>query len=129
MLKPKSPFIVVESNTEAECAPRHIPQLEVRFDEGEAQQLASVFKALSHPVRLQILDLISQGGGEVCICDIESRFDLSQPTLSHHVKVLREAGLIDSEQNNVWVFHRVNSVTLQAVHNLLSQLIVGHEDS
>jgi ArsR family transcriptional regulator, arsenate/arsenite/antimonite-responsive transcriptional repressor len=123
MNKPTSPFIEIQARAEDQCNPRHMPELELRFDEMQAEQFATIFKALSHPVRLQILDLISQGGGEVCVCDIESHFALKQPTLSHHIKVLREAGLIQSEQNRVWIFHRINPTTLESVHSLLSQLL------
>lgn len=122
MNKPTSPFISIESLDKEQCSPRTIPDLALRIDETYAEQLSIVFKALSHPVRLQILDLISQGGGEVCVCDIDSHFGLSQPTLSHHIKVLREAGLIQSEQNGVWIFHRINPTALETVNTLLSQL-------
>ena len=117
MGKPNSPFVA--ENTSETCTPRNQPDLQLRLDETQADQMATLFKALSHPVRLQILDLISQGGGEVCICDLEHHFDLTQPTLSHHVKVLREAGVIQSEQNRVWIFHRIDLTTLQQMHELL----------
>lgn len=119
MDKPISPFAAeVESET---CSPRCNPDLQLRLDAMQADQLAGLFKALSHPVRLQMLDLISQGEGEVCVCDLERHFDLTQPTLSHHIKVLREAGLIQSEHNRVWVFHRTNVSTLQQMRDLLGQ--------
>jgi ArsR family transcriptional regulator, arsenate/arsenite/antimonite-responsive transcriptional repressor len=75
--------------------------LQPRIQHSEAETYAVIFKALSHSVRVQILDLISQGGGEVCGCDIERHFDLTQPTISHHLKVLRDAGLITSESRGV----------------------------
>lgn len=121
MDKPISPF-AVEVELEG-CSPRCNPDLQLRIDEMKADQLAGLFKALSHPVRLQMLDLISQGEGEVCVCDLERHFDLTQPTLSHHIKVLREASLIQSEQNRVWVFHRANISTLQQMRDLLEQFI------
>ncbi|MBZ0306774.1 MAG: metalloregulator ArsR/SmtB family transcription factor [Anaerolineae bacterium] len=89
----------------------------------QADELTALFKALSHPVRLQMLDLISQGEGEVCVCDLEHHFDLTQPTLSHHIKVLREAGLIQSEQNRVWVFHRIDPDRVRQIRNVLSLFI------
>src|SRR5688572_22333414 len=103
MKKPSSPFVSDPLLEDAKCPTRFPPDLEPRFNENAAETAANIFKALSHPVRVQILDLISQGEGEVCICDIERHFDLTQPTLSHHVKVLRDAGLIQSEQNRVWI--------------------------
>jgi ArsR family transcriptional regulator, arsenate/arsenite/antimonite-responsive transcriptional repressor len=121
MDKPISPF-TPEAELAA-CSPRCHPDLQLRFDDSNTEQFAAVFKALSNPVRLQMLDLISQGGGEVCVCDLEAHFDLTQPTLSHHIKVLREAGLIQSEQNRVWVFHRIDPEGMRQVQNFLSLLI------
>ncbi|MBK8023497.1 MAG: winged helix-turn-helix transcriptional regulator [Chloroflexi bacterium] len=73
------------------------PDLSLRLGDTESEQFALAFKALSNPIRLQMIDLISQGGGQICGCDIEAHFDLSQPTISHHLKVLRDAELIASE--------------------------------
>ena len=95
------------------------PDLHLRLGEAEVEQYAEAFKALSNPIRLQIIDLISQGGGQICACDIERHFDLTQPTISHHLKVLREAGLIDSEPRGVWVMHRINASMLIALQGLL----------
>ena len=79
----------------------------------EATKLAQMFKALSHPVRLQIVALLSRYGGQVCVCDIEAQFDLKQPTISHHLKVLRQAGLIESVQHGLWVYYYVRPAALQ----------------
>jgi len=95
------------------------PDLRLRLGTAESEQFALAFKALSNPVRLQIIDLISQGGGQICGCDIERHFDLTQPTISHHLKVLRDAGLISSEARGVSVFHRLNSSMLTALQGLL----------
>ncbi|MFD0250298.1 ArsR/SmtB family transcription factor [Streptomyces sp. NPDC127113] len=76
------------------------------LDEGQAVELAKVFKALGDPVRLRLLSLIaSRAGGEVCVCDLTPAFDLSQPTISHHLKLLRQAGLIDCERRGTWVYY------------------------
>ncbi|MET8901419.1 metalloregulator ArsR/SmtB family transcription factor [Streptomyces sp. NPDC004538] len=76
------------------------------LDEGQAVELARVFKALGDPVRLRLLSLIaSRAGGEVCVCDLTPAFDLSQPTISHHLKLLRQAGLIDCERRGTWVYY------------------------
>jgi ArsR family transcriptional regulator len=78
------------------------------LDEGKAAELAKVFKALGDPVRLRLLSLIaSRAGGEVCVCDLTPAFDLSQPTISHHLKLLRQAGLIDCERRGTWVYYWV----------------------
>ncbi|MGW5433526.1 ArsR/SmtB family transcription factor [Streptomyces sp. NPDC004059] len=78
------------------------------LDEDQAAELAKVFKALGDPVRLRLLSLIaSRAGGEVCVCDLTPAFDLSQPTISHHLKLLRQAGLIDCERRGTWVYYWV----------------------
>ncbi|MEX3105117.1 MULTISPECIES: helix-turn-helix transcriptional regulator [unclassified Streptomyces] len=69
---------------------------------------ARTFKALGDPVRLRLLSMIaSRSGGEVCVCDLTPAFDLSQPTISHHLKLLRQAGLIDCERRGTWVYYWV----------------------
>ncbi|WP_344406091.1 metalloregulator ArsR/SmtB family transcription factor [Streptomyces longisporus] len=79
------------------------------LDEDQAAELAKVFKALGDPVRLRLLSMIaSRGeGGEVCVCELTPAFDLSQPTISHHLKLLRQAGLIDCERRGTWVYYWV----------------------
>ena len=98
------------------------PTLELRVQTDEAEAFATMFKALSHPVRVQIFDLISQGEGETCACDIERHFELTQPTISHHLKVLRDASLITSEGRGVWVHHRVNAGQVNAMRDLLARM-------
>ncbi|MDQ0405170.1 metalloregulator ArsR/SmtB family transcription factor [Streptomyces sp. NBC_01723] len=76
------------------------------LDEDQALEPAKVFKALGDPVRLRLLSIIaSRAGGEVCVCDLTPAFDLSQPTISHHLKLLRQAGLIDCERRGTWVYY------------------------
>jgi len=91
------------------------------IDDASAAGLAQVFKALGDPVRLRLVSLIGgRAGGEVCVCDLTSAFDLSQPTISHHLKVLREAGLIDSERRGTWVYYRLVPAALERMAGLLS---------
>jgi ArsR family transcriptional regulator, arsenate/arsenite/antimonite-responsive transcriptional repressor len=91
------------------------------IDEASAAVLAPVFKALGDPVRLRLLSLIgARDGGEVCVCDLTSAFDLSQPTISHHLRVLREAGLIDSDRRGTWVYYRLVPAALARMAGLLS---------
>jgi Predicted transcriptional regulators len=72
----------------------------------QAVDLARVFKALSDPVRLRLFSLIaSRRGGQVCVCDLTPAFEVSQPTISHHLKLLRQAGLIDCERRGTWVYY------------------------
>lgn len=85
-----------------------------------ATELAAVFKALSDPVRLRLLSLVaSHTGREACVCDISDGFDVTQPTISHHLKVLREAGLLSSERRGSWVYYRVEPAALQQLSTLL----------
>ncbi|MBB3053013.1 ArsR family transcriptional regulator [Prauserella isguenensis] len=73
----------------------------------QADELALAFKALADPVRLRLLSLIaSHAGGEACVCDLTGTFDLTGPTISHHLKVLRESGLVTSERRATWVYYR-----------------------
>ena len=90
-------------------------------DEASAAGLAQVFRALGDPVRLRLVSLIgARAGGEVCVCDLTSAFDLTQPTISHHLKVLREAGLIDSERRGTWVYYRLVPAALERMAAVLS---------
>ncbi|MEV4446491.1 MULTISPECIES: ArsR/SmtB family transcription factor [Streptomyces] len=76
--------------------------------EKQAVELAKAFKALGDPVRLRLLSMIaSREGGEVCVCELTPAFELSQPTISHHLKLLRQAGLIDCERRGTWVYYWV----------------------
>ncbi|MFI9080312.1 ArsR/SmtB family transcription factor [Streptomyces sioyaensis] len=85
------------------CCPR---LLTTPLDEEQAVELAKVFKALGDPIRLRLLSMIaSRQGGEVCVCDLTPAFELSQPTISHHLKLLRQAGLIDCERRGTWVYY------------------------
>ena len=96
------------------------------IDEAAAAGLAQVFRALGDPVRLRLVSLIgAREGGEVCVCDLTSAFELSQPTISHHLKVLREAGLIDSQRRGTWVYYRLVPDALERLAALLSVSVSG----
>ncbi|HEX6932685.1 MAG TPA: metalloregulator ArsR/SmtB family transcription factor [Streptosporangiaceae bacterium] len=86
-----------------------------------AVQMAHVFKALGDPVRLRLVSLIgARRGGEVCVCDLTAAFDLTQPTISHHLKVLREAGIITSERRGTWVYYRLVPAALEQMAAVLT---------
>ncbi|MCV7404172.1 ArsR/SmtB family transcription factor [Mycobacterium marseillense] len=88
--------------------------------EPQAAELAAMFKALSDPVRLRLLSLIaSHPGGQACVCEISRTFDLSQPTISHHLKTLRSAGLLDCERRGTWVYYWVVPAALQQLSSVL----------
>lgn len=90
------------------------------LSETQAADLAQVLKALADPGRLRLLSLVlSQEDGEACVCDLRPAMDLSQPTVSHHLKVLHEAGLLDREKRGVWVYYRARTEALAALGALL----------
>ena len=90
------------------------------LDASQAGAFAPMFKALGDPVRLRLLSMIaSAGGGEVCVCDLTGSFKLTGPTISHHLKVLREAGLVDSDRRGTWVYYRLVPAALVLLAGLL----------
>ena len=96
------------------------PLVREPLSEDWAGDLAKMFKALGDPVRLRLLSLVaSHAGGEACVCDISDTFDLSQPTISHHLKVLRQAGLLDCERRGTWVYYWVIPAALQQLSAVL----------
>lgn len=87
---------------------------------GEAADVAAKLKALADPVRLQLFSAIaSRAGGEACVCDISGGVDVSQPTVSHHLKVLRDAGLLTSQRRASWVYYAVVPEALASLAALL----------
>lgn len=86
-----------------------------------AVDLAAKFKALSDPVRLRLLSSVaSHAGGEACVCDISAGVEVSQPTVSHHLKVLRDAGLLTSQRRGSWVYYAVVPEALAALSTSLN---------
>jgi ArsR family transcriptional regulator len=86
----------------------------------EAQRLAGVLKAIADPTRLRLLSLIqAHDGGESCVCELTGSLDLSQPTISHHLKVLHEAGLLERDKRGVWVYYRAVPGALSALAELI----------
>ena len=87
----------------------------------QAEQVAPLLKALADPVRLRLLSIVaSHAGGEACVCDLTTCFELSQPTISHHLKVLHGAGLLDREKRGTWVYYRVRSAALTGLATLIT---------
>lgn len=103
-----------------QAAPCCEPLSERSLSADDAAALAPAFKALGDPVRLQLLSQIaSAAGGEVCVCDLTPGFELTGPAISHHLKVLREAGLIEGERRGTWVYYRAVPGKLAALARLL----------
>ena len=93
----------------------------------EAETLAGMFKALADPVRLRLLSMITGAeGGEACVCELTVAFDVSGPTISHHLKVLRNAGLIEGDRRGTWIYYRAVPTTVAALLTSRSALW-GHE--
>jgi len=114
-----TPLTVIEVRTDGVCVQPALTGEPI--DEASAAGLAQVFKALGDPVRLRLVSLIgAREGGEVCVCDLTAAFDLTQPTISHHLKVLRDAGIIDSERRGTWVYYRLIPATLERLAALLA---------
>jgi ArsR family transcriptional regulator len=91
------------------CEPVVYPDVERR----EAQRMATVAKALGDPIRLQLVDVLRKHAGKVCVCELVPLFDVSQPTLSHHLKRLRDAGIVDSERQGLWAYYYVRPQALK----------------
>ena len=98
------------------CEPVAYPDIE----RAKAERLATVAKALGDPVRMQLVDVLKRHAGEVCVCELVPLFDLSQPTVSHHLKVLRDAGLVGSERRGLWAYYYVNPDALEELSAWLS---------
>ena len=91
-----------------------------KLDPTTAGTLAPAFKALGDPVRLQLMSMIASApGGEICVCDLTPAFELSGPTISHHLKTLREAGLVDAERRASWVYYRARPGLMRQLATLL----------
>ena len=91
------------------CEPVVYPDVERQ----QAERMAAIAKALGDPVRVQLVDVLGKHAGKVCVCELVPLFEISQPTLSHHLKVLRDAGLVDSERRGLWAYYYVNPEALQ----------------
>lgn len=89
----------------------------------EAERITGLLRALADPIRLRLMSIIT-ASDEACVCDLTAPFDVSQPTVSHHLKVLRDAGLVDCERRGTWVWYRARRETLAAVGGLFARDLV-----
>ena len=97
------------------------PVTEAALDEDEASQLAAGFKVLADPVRLRLLSLVATAdGGEACACDLVEPVGRSQPTVSHHLSILTDAGLLEREQRGRWAWYRVRPDRLEVLREALA---------
>ena len=92
----------------------------------QAVQVAPLLKAIADPARLRLLSIVlSHEGQEACVCDLTPHFDLSQPTISHHLKVLHETGILDREKRGTWVFYKARPEAMAALVTLFSPAAAG----
>ena len=98
------------------CEPVVYPDVERE----QATRMAAVAKALGDPIRLQLVDVLRRHAGEVCVCELVPLFDLSQPTVSHHLKKLRDAGIVGSERRGLWAYYYVEPEAMEELSAWLS---------
>jgi ArsR family transcriptional regulator, arsenate/arsenite/antimonite-responsive transcriptional repressor len=116
-------LIALDPAGSAACCP---PLSAQPLSEEQAELVAPLLKALAEPVRLRLMSLVaSHAGGEACVCDLNDAFDLSQPTISHHLKVLHEAGLLDREKRGVWVYYRARTEALASLGALIGSPVTA----
>ena len=112
----KSQLTLTPVETAACCS----PLMREPLSAGQADRLAPLLKALADPVRLRLVSIVAASeGGEACVCDLNDAFDLSQPTISHHLKVLHDAGLLDRSKRGVWVYYAVRREVLSDIATLI----------
>ena len=96
------------------------PVVRPDVDLAQAAGIATLGKALSDPIRVQLVDVLRKNPGKVCVCELVPLFDVSQPTISHHLKVLREAGIVESEKQGLWAYYYVLPGALDPLAGWLS---------
>jgi ArsR family transcriptional regulator, arsenate/arsenite/antimonite-responsive transcriptional repressor len=97
------------------------PSVAPRISPEEAQETSDELSLLAHPIRLQILSMLGRSDGDVCVCDLEAALPVKQPTVSHHLRILREAGLIDCERRGLWAHYFLKREALSALRARVAQ--------
>jgi ArsR family transcriptional regulator len=116
---------VIQSDAGVCCAPLAREPLA----EAGAQELAMLFKAVADPMRLRLLSMIAcHEGGESCVCDLTDAFDVTPPSISYHLKILREAGLISSDRRGTWIYYRVNPDVMARMSAVLMPSALAAQD-
>jgi ArsR family transcriptional regulator len=98
------------------CEPVVYPDVE----RARAERMGQVAKALGDPIRVQLVDVLRKHAGKVCVCELTPLFDVGQPTVSHHLKVLRAAGIVDSERQGLWAYYYVNPESMEELSEWLN---------
>ncbi|MGN6188132.1 MAG: ArsR/SmtB family transcription factor [Conexibacter sp.] len=101
------------------CEPVVLPEV----DAAGAERIAAVAKALADPIRVQLVDVLRTHAGEVCVCELEPLFAISQPTLSHHLRTLRQAGIVGVERRGLWAYYYVIPEAIEELHAWLNDRI------
>jgi ArsR family transcriptional regulator, arsenate/arsenite/antimonite-responsive transcriptional repressor len=97
-----------------------VPVVHPDVERDAAERMATIAKALGDPARIQLVDVLRKAAGKVCVCELVPLFELSQPTVSHHLKVLRQAGIVDSERRGLWAYYYVLPDALEELSEWLS---------
>jgi len=97
-----------------------VPVAHPSISSDDAERMAALAKALADPIRVQLVDVLRRHAGKVCVCELTPLFDVSQPTVSHHLKVLRDAGLVGVERRGLWAYYYVNPEAVKEIRQWLS---------
>lgn len=118
-------LVNISAMQKSKVVPCCTPVLEGRLTKADAKQLAETLKAIADPARLRLLSFIAaQPSGETCVCYLTKPLELSQPTVSHHLKVLFDAGLLDRERRGTWIYYRIVPEPLEALRAALEVPVV-----
>lgn len=113
---------IVERELGERCCDRNArPKIAPR----EAERMAEDLQVLAHPIRLQLLDVLARNEGRVCVCDLEAAVPVKQPTVSHHLRLLREAGLVDGERVGQWMYYHVRRDVLAALRDRVAEQLAS----
>lgn len=97
------------------------PGARPRIGNAAAERLAADLQLIGHPIRIQLLDMLARNAGKVCVCDLEGNLPVKQPTVSHHLRILREGGLVDAEKQGQWMYYHVRGDALRALRTRVAQ--------
>ena len=102
-----------------------LPNRRTALRAAAVREYAALFKVLGDETRLEIVGLLAAAGGELCVCEIEPRFDLSQPTISHHLRLLREAGVVTAERRGTWVYYGLDPKRVEEIREFCALMRRG----
>lgn len=91
----------------------------------DAERATADLEILAHPIRMQLLDLLARSAGSVCVCDLEAAVPVKQPTVSHHLRLLRGAGLVDSERQGLYAYYRIDRPALDALRARIAERLAA----